>query len=143
MFAEGRPTPEYDRYYSIGQNIGTSRTTAPTGGRQWGHVYDPVDVEGMPFEPAPRGAPYTTVMSWRAHEPIAWNGRVYGQKDVEFAKFEELPRMTSTPLEVAVAGADVPREKLRAQGWRVRDGHDVSLTYDTWIDYVVRVLSIR
>jgi hypothetical protein len=135
--AAGEPTVEYDRYYSIGQNIGTPRSSAPSGGREWAHVYDPVDVERLPFLPAPPDAAYTTVMSWRAHEPIAWNGRVYGQKDVELAKFVTLPELAPAPVEVAIAGDDAPREELRARGWRVRDAHAVSISYDAWLDYLV------
>jgi hypothetical protein len=75
-------------------------------------------------------------MSWKIEPtPPAFDGRVYGGKDVEFERFMDLPQRTAETLEVAVAG-EAPRERLAAAGWRVRDAHEVSATMDTYRDYL-------
>jgi len=136
LAAQGLPLAEYDRYYTVGGNIGTARCAAPTAGKQWRPTFDPVVPELFPLLPPPSDAPYTTVMAWQSHKPIVFGGQTYGQKDVEFVKFEHLPRLTSAPLEIAVAGTNVPREQLRELGWTVRDSHAVTATYDGFVDYI-------
>jgi hypothetical protein len=134
--AAGERLPQFDRYYTVGQNVGTSRSTAPTAGKSWHHVFDPVVIDLFPLRPVPTDAPFTTVMSWQAHSPMEFRGTTYGQKDVEFARFMTLPRRTSGSLEIAVAGKDVPRGRLRECGWRLLDSHEATVTFDSFRDYV-------
>ncbi len=134
--AAGERLPSYDHYYTVGRNLGTAACSAPTAGRRWRPIFDPVLVDLVAPEPPPDGAPFTTVMSWQAHHPIEFEGRTYGQKDLEFAKFEMLPRRTRAPLEIAVAGKEVPTERLLAHGWRVRDAHAVSRSYEDFLRYI-------
>src|SRR5262249_37792290 len=117
-------------------NIGRAGSTAPTAGKTWRPVFNPVVVDLFQGPPAPRDAPFTTVMNWQAHQPLSFQGTTYGQKDVEFQKFLDLPRSTTARLEVAVAGR-VPREKLRACGWLVRSAHDVTDSFDSYRDYIL------
>jgi hypothetical protein len=135
--AAGEVLPEYDAYYSIGQNIGTGASTGPLAGRRWRPVLNPVVPELFATTPAPAGGPFTTVMNWRAHETITFQGRVFGQKDVEFERFAELPTRTEVPLEIAVAGHGVPTDALRAKGWRVRSGHAVTITVEAYYAYIL------
>jgi hypothetical protein len=134
--AAGGKLPRYDVYYTTGMNIGTEHSTVPTLGREWRPILDPVVVGLFDHEPVRVGAPFTTVMNWRSHAPFTAHGITYGQKDVEFAKFTDLPRRTRVPLEIAVAGRDVPTAELRAAGWRVRPAPEVTLTIDSYHDYI-------
>jgi hypothetical protein len=132
--AAGEEVPTYDRYYTVGANIG--RASSPTAGREWNWVVYPVNLDlFQPADPAPDGS-FTTVMNWRAHEPIRWAGKVYGQKDVEFAKFLDLPKRLPVLVEVAVSGKDVPRDALTEHGWRLRDAHAVTKTFDGYRRYM-------
>lgn len=136
--AAGESLPEYDFYYTVGQNIGTDRTPAPTAGRTWRTIYYPVAMQLFEQKPAAGGAPFTTVMNWQSHDPLEFDGRTYGQKDVEFPKFMALPRLTRETLEIAVSGKNVPTEDLSAAGWHVQDGHAVTLSFNSFRDYVAR-----
>jgi hypothetical protein len=84
---------------------------------------------------APHGNAFTTVMNWWSYAEVDRNGRTLGQKDVEFARFLELPRLVDVPLEIAVRGTrkgilpgiegEREPEQLHAgltrHGWRVVD----------------------
>jgi hypothetical protein len=137
--AGGRPLPEYDAYYTYGHNIGTARSTAPTAGVRWRHVFHPVDT--ALYTPTPlrtAGASWTTVMHWRALETVEYAGREYGMKDVQFRHFEDLPARVTVPMEVAVEGASAPVDRLRRSGWRVVPALDATVSYASYHDYLRR-----
>src|SRR5262245_1373787 len=99
----GKPLPQYDFYYTTGRNVGTEKSPLPLAGRRWHPLVDPVVPDLFPVEPPRPGAPFTTVMSWQSFRPRVYDGRSYGHKDLEFARFESLPRRTKVALEVAVS----------------------------------------
>ena len=136
--AAGRSVLAFDHYYTPGKNIGTAASSAPTAGLPWRPLTEPVALELFPLEPAKDEAPFTTVMTWKSFQAREYEGKRYGHKDLEFQKFEELPRLTRVPLEIAVSGHDVPRERLERAGWRVRDANRVSTTFESYADYVRR-----
>jgi hypothetical protein len=75
-------------------------------------------------------------MSWKTDvTPPVIGGRVYGGKNVEFAKVLALPRRSTTALEVALSGA-APRDDLMAAGWRLRDARAVSATPAAYQSYL-------
>lgn len=133
--ANGKILPHFDVYFSNGANIGTAESSAPDAGKTWHHVFNPVDTQSYTFALPPKSGCFTTVMNWQSHAPMHFEGRTFGQKDIEFTRFEDLPRLTSVPLEVAAAG-QVPKERLKTKGWRLRDGHEVTDTYDAYRTYI-------
>ena len=134
--AAGELRGAYDRYYTAGLNVGSEVSSAPTAGLTWGHLLHPVVPELFESGDPGLGAPMTTVMNWTSHAPVEHEGVTYGQKDVEFAKFAALPTEVRAPMELAVAGPDVPRQKLEALGWTVRDAHSVTASFDSFREYV-------
>jgi hypothetical protein len=139
--AGGTPLPEYDAYFTYGHNIGTPRSTAPTAGARWRHVFHPVDTALYPPAPPPaRGASWTTVMHWRALEQVEYAGRVYGMKDVQFRYFEDVPTRVTVPMEVAVEGSAAPVDRLRESGWRVVPALEATVSYASYHDYLRRSL---
>ena len=136
QLAAGEELPRYDFYYTVGSNIGTAKTTAPTAQKEWRSVFHPVVTDLFLAETAHTNAAFTTVMNWQSHQPIDFNGTRYGQKDIEFVKFMDLPRRTAVLLEVAIAGKNVPTTQLMDSGWRVRDAHKVTLSYDSFREYI-------
>ena len=132
----GVPLPSYDVYYTTGRSIGTARSTSPTAGRQWRPLFHPVDIDAFPVSPGRADAPFTTVMNWQSYEPVSYGGQTYGHKDVEFANFMTLPHATDAGLEIAVAGSAVPKGELISAGWRIRDAHQVTLSFDSFAEYI-------
>jgi hypothetical protein len=118
----------FDALFTFGRNIGTSACPVPTGGLEWNHTWQPVDIDAWQPTP-PTREDFTTVMTWRI-ESFATIG---GNKDVEFLKVLDLPGRTKVPLELAVNG---PQGFLREHGWRCVDAFKVSR--DPWVyrDYI-------
>lgn len=131
----GRPEPAFTYYYTNGANVGSSRSTIPTGGVCWRHVFNPVVTELFSGEAPSPDAPFTTVMNWQSHAPVHFDGRSWGQKDVEFQKFLPLPQVSNAKMEIAVAG-DVPVARLEAHGWGVRDGQHVTRSLGAFNRYL-------
>ncbi|MBI2952840.1 MAG: hypothetical protein HYY30_00885 [Chloroflexi bacterium] len=131
----GEQVPLYDRYYSVGRNIGTEKSGAPTAGTEWHPLFHPVAIDLFTPTICLTCAPFTTIMNWQSYENVEYGGRVYGQKDIELNRFLTLPRHTMVPLAVAAAGG-VPRELLSNYGWRVHDAHAVTISFDSFVRYI-------
>jgi hypothetical protein len=132
----GREIQKYDYYATVGRNIGTLRSSAPTAAKCWLHMFHPVVVDLFPYSRPDPMAPFTTVMNWQSHAPIQFGDVTYGQKDVEFDKFLPLPRYTSQKLEVAVSGGKLAEDRLLCHGWHVRAAQDVTLSFDSYVQYI-------
>jgi hypothetical protein len=129
--------PPFNYYYTVGRNVGTPASTAPTAGRSWRPTFNPVLPDLYPVQPPPPGAPFTTVMSWSAHGRLEFEGRVYGARELEFPKFFQLPHFVPAPLELALGmSPHTPVDELRQAGWRLRNGPESTLTFNRWRDYI-------
>jgi hypothetical protein len=133
--AMGRELPCYDFYYTNGAHIGTERSTAPTAGRAWRPVYNPVVTDLFSVQTLPPDASFTTVMNWQAHAPIEFQGKSYGMKDMEFEKFISLPRLVDVPLEISASGS-VPHARLKQAGWRLRYGPETTTSQESYLAYI-------
>ena len=135
--ASGDPFPEYDRYYSNGANLSAPDYAGPLAGRDWRHVWNPVHCPLFAeIGDCPDPAPFTTVMNWQSHKPLEFEGRTWGQKDIEFQKFMELPGRVGVPLEVAIGGGRAPVDVLAAHGWMTRPAHQVTESFGSFLDYI-------
>ncbi len=132
----GQPPPAYDHYYSTGLNVGSEHADLPLLGKRWRTLLDPIVPDLFPVRPAPPDAPFTTVMSWQSMRTRVHRGRSYGNKDLEFERFETLPQRTRVPLEMAVSGRDVPWERLAGIGWKLRNAYRVSTSFEAYSDYI-------
>ncbi len=135
LAASGQAVPQYDHYFTNGLLLGTPGCDAPTAGLTWHPIPNPVDTDFYQPLSQPRTNKLTTVMNWRSHDVIEYDGRTLGQKDVEFERFIGLPGRTDIQMEVAIAG-DAPTKQLESRGWRVRDAHDVTHTLDAYRGYI-------
>lgn len=136
----------HDVFLTFAENIGDPRCAVPTAGLRWLPTRHPIVLDDWPWQRSahgaaqdpPGGAAFTTVMSWRTDMPLpVLDGRTYGGKDVELRKLVDLPRRTSVPLELAVAG-NAPRRELTAAGWRLVDARTVSATPAAYRNYLTQ-----
>ena len=131
----GEPLPDYDFYYTNGHNVGRSNFGAPTAGKEWRWIFNPIDLEIF-ADVVPPGDAFTTIMNWRSHSTFEFDGEQYGQNDVEFEKFMQLPSLCEVPLEVAVTGKRTPTKRLTEAGWSVVDAERVTSSFDSFVGYV-------
>ncbi len=136
LWNTGRARIHFDRYYTVGLNVGTADCSVPTIGMEWRHIVYPVLMDLYPTpQPPPSDASFTTVMTWQAHTDKDFAATGYKQKNAEFLKFLALPARTSTRMELAVGG-DPPNELLEEAGWHVRAAVDVSLSLEAYLAYI-------
>jgi len=140
--ARGRPgfrdrVDAHDVHFSFGERVAES---GPATGHRWRPTRQPVVLDEW-HPAAPRRDAFTTVMNWKAKSrPAVHDGRSYGQKDVEFSRFLDLPgRVAPIVLEVAAnagRGRQAPNDLLRARGWRVVDPEGLCLDFASYRRYV-------
>jgi hypothetical protein len=86
-------------------------------------------------------------MNWSSYDPLTYRNKRYGQKDVEFMKFLELPqRVFPTPLEVALYkprikssrnfAVSVPLDSLETSGWKIVDAAEVCPDFQSYRRYI-------
>ena len=89
----------HDVFFSFGESFSNS---TPITGHNWLPTRQPILLsEWRTKRSRTRG--FTTVMSWTSYKPLIYQRRRFGQKDVEFMRFIQLPSLFSdTSLEVAL-----------------------------------------
>lgn len=117
----------HDVHFSFGESFSA---TIPVTGHSWQSTRQPIVLSE--WRPAtPRREVFTTVMSWTSYQPLSYCGRTYGQKDVEFKHFLELPRQVAPlALEVALGKTyhvnwQMDEDSLlpRVREWTLRNAH--------------------
>jgi len=127
----------HDVHFSFGERLSEH---TPATGHHWRPTRQPIVLsEWRPA--APRRDVFTTILNWSAsNNPPVYRGRTYGQKDVEFDCFLDLPRhVAPTVLELAVQPGkrrQAPLDLLRAHGWRVVDPETVCVDLDSYRAYI-------
>jgi hypothetical protein len=132
-----KPIPHYDKYYTIGMNVGKPGNEIPTNGLDWKYLFNPVNTKLFPRAVPTRSAPYSTIMNWKSYSNVRYNGTVFGQKDLEFEKFIHLPELVDRPMEVAVSGIqNVKRDSLLSIGWSIRNAQSITTTFRSYKTYL-------
>lgn len=132
----------YDRYVTVGLNIGSERCPIPTDGLRWIPTLPPIPLEEWRSEPPDRERwRFTTVSTWRSsHGAVAVRGRMPGLKHHEFRALIELPRhIDGAEFELAldIQEADAADfQALRAHGWQVVQARGVAATAGGFRDYI-------
>jgi hypothetical protein len=127
----------HDFFFTYAERMGRDDCVLPSLGLDWQPTRPPVVLDCWKSEPP--GEKWTTVMTWKNfQETIEHNGVTYGTKEMEFGKVQELPIRVQAPLELAVGGAQAPREAWRALGWLVIESEAISRTAEEYRRYLQR-----
>jgi hypothetical protein len=126
----------HDVHFSFGECLSAQ---VPETGHRWHATRQPIVLAewrpGRPFREV-----FTTVMNWTSYKPVVYGDQSYGQKDLEFMRFQELPSLIApTALEIAVNAGKTrraPRQLLAHKGWRVVDPADVCPDLDSYRQYI-------
>ncbi len=81
----------HDYFFTYAQRHDRSDCPLPTFGLAWYPTRPPVVLDC--WSPRPPASRWTTVMTWNNYpDPVAHGGVVYGSKELEFVRVQELPR---------------------------------------------------
>jgi hypothetical protein len=130
-------------YFTIGETVGQPEAAFPSGGVEWHYTPPCAALDHWHPTPADERAAFTTVSHWYQQDQwmVDAAGPYANDKRAGFAPFLDLPRHTTTPLELALCLADnatdrAERRDLQGRGWHVRDAWAVASTPWEYQHYV-------
>lgn len=121
------------RLFTVGQRIGRSDCAIPTAGLEWVPTLPPVVLDEWPVCSGDPDA-FTSVMNWRGMREIEYQGVRYGQKDIEFPPYLDLPSQTPQRFRIAVIGTEP--EFFATHRWEALRGEIVSRTADSYRAFI-------
>jgi len=131
----------HDRWFTIGETVGTPEARFPDCGRTWLYTPPPLHLPSWPALDSPTSDAYTTISHWWEDRWVCFDGVEYqNDKRTSFLEFIEVPRSSSVPVELATnltEGDEDERVALEANGWRVRDSTEIRLP-SQYREYVQR-----
>lgn len=133
----------HDRHLTYAENIYDADCVIPRMAFDW-QVTRPIASLGAwkeVREAAPAAdAPFSTIMTWDYFRgKLLYKGVDYQTKVPEFEKFHDLPaRLPEVGLELAIGGHKTPVERIRAEGWRLADAQEVTITPSRYMDFIRR-----
>jgi hypothetical protein len=128
----------HDVHFSFGE---CHSDHVPDTGHTWLPTRQPVVLDEWRHQNEARET-FTTIMNWTSYKDLDYEGKTFGQKDREFARFMNLPeRVAPTPIEIAVNAGKTrrtPKQMLERHGWRIADPDQVCPDLDSYRDYIQR-----
>lgn len=119
----------FTAFFTVAENIGRG-ADIPDDGLPWRPTRQPIVLDDWQPSDPPPDAGFSTVMLWDSYPAREFEGRHYGMKSESFEPFIELPSRVSVGMELAVGSASAPIDRLRKQGWSIRDSREP--TRDPW-----------
>jgi hypothetical protein len=128
---------QYDLYFTIGANVGTTRSSLPTCGLQWHHTWNPILTDWWPLKTEINRNRFTTIADWWGQPYLEFEGQVLGPKREEFLKFLTIPHRSGQVVELAleIPVDDKDLDVLRANGWMITSPEEVASVseYRNWV----------
>ena len=112
----------HDFHFTFAENIGRPDCRVPSIGFGWIPTRQPIVMDWWPQATEPPRETWTNVMNWVSYKTCEYGGETWGQKDVEFMRFIDLPASTSQKFEIAMGlgpGKKRPTSLLREKGWEI------------------------
>lgn len=130
----------YSHLFSFGENINAGDCRIPTYGLKWQVTRQPVCLD---YWQQTTGSPdickLSSVMNWSTREKMIYQGEEWGQKDVEFEKFIDLPaKFHGALFELLVTDSSkkLERQRLTEAGWVIRDPLQLVRNTDEYQSYI-------
>lgn len=127
---------EHDLQFSFGESFSSE---VPKTNFRWLPTRQPIVLSEWCPSDESRDS-YSTVMNWTSYNDVKFDGKTYGQKDVEFQKFIDIPsRIAPVKIELALNAGKTrrtPRTKLERSGWRLVDADHVCRDASAYREYI-------
>jgi len=131
----------HDSHFSFGLKLGDADCRVPDTGIRWKKTLQPVALDWWPFVQEAPEDQFTTVMNWASYKPKVWQGEEFGQKDIEFLKFADLPLHTPQRMVIAMGqgiGRKRPTEMLEGKGWTILEPDEVLPDHAAYREFLRR-----
>lgn len=115
----------YNYRFSFGENINENDCLIPRFGLSWGTTRSPICLECWDQTPINFNAPFTTVMNWSTRKKLRYQGKDWGQKDVEFEKLINLPGLyEKAAFKIVLSCSSETSKQLKPElleqhGWKI------------------------
>lgn len=112
----------HDFHFTFAENIGQPDCRIPSAELRWIPTRQPIVLDWWPVAREQPRDVFTTVMNWVSYKGSEFAGETWGQKDIEFMKFVDLPQRSSQKFEIAMGmgpGKKRPTEILRRKRWLI------------------------
>lgn len=116
----------YTHLFSFGENIGKDDCIIPTYNFNWKTTRQPICLqEWANHKPDRINNAFTTIMNWSGRSAMKYKNESWGQKDVEFLKFKNIPCLfPSHPFEVIISFAthaqdSFDKQDIEKHGWKL------------------------
>lgn len=126
----------HNRFFSFGENFGTTDGDIPNDGFLWNSTRQPVITDIWNCNPGNENGKWTTVMQWDSYKVRTYNGKVYGMKSASFDPYLTLPKSINDAIELAIGSASAPRKKLLQEGWLLTDPLTITKTPESYKQYI-------
>ncbi|MEO6546415.1 MAG: hypothetical protein ABIN94_00385, partial [Ferruginibacter sp.] len=127
---------QHNLHFSFGENSGKDSCSIPVDGFNWQPTRQPVFLDAWSFTGGNSGGKWTTVMQWDSYQQREYGGRSFGMKSASFSDYFSLPSMCGEIFELASGSETTPREKLLKAGWQLADPLAITLTPESFQQYL-------
>ncbi|GAC1385587.1 MAG: hypothetical protein NVSMB45_14590 [Ginsengibacter sp.] len=130
----------YSHLFSFGENINKADSRIPTFDLKWCETRQPVCLDfWQNNDPLRKTEALTTVMNWATTRTMKYQQEEWGQKDIEFEKFINVPKIfkkSSFKIIVADNSEKMDYSRLRNFGWEIIDPLDTINTADKYQSFI-------
>jgi len=123
--------------FTFGENIGLATCKIPLLNFKWHTTRQPVCLDLWQNETTISNGAYTSIMNWSGRKKLMYDNKEWGQKDIEFEKFKEVPAsLTDVDFHVVINRplnneSLLNTDELKNLGWTILEpGLTVANTSD-------------
>jgi hypothetical protein len=120
----------HSHLFTFGENINGINCKIPRFGYRWNTTRQPICLHLWDNDQKNHNNSFTSIMNWSGRKKLIYENDEWGQKDVEFEKYKELPsRLRNVDFEVVVnrplnKESDFNPQELKELGWRLLEPQD-------------------
>lgn len=130
--------------FSFGENIGNPDCKIPVSNHEWKSTRQPVCLELWKNENNFNSRAFTTIMNWSGRQKLNYNNEEWGQKDIEFEKFKNIPlHFSDLDFEVVVnkplnKESRFDPDSLEKLKWKILKPQDVVSDAESYKQFILK-----
>jgi hypothetical protein len=134
----------YNHLFTFGENINQPDCKIPTYDLKWTTTRQPICMDHWSnIEKPSKGKPvFSTVMNWATRKNLVYKQEQWGQKNVEFTKFHDIPaRCPDVDFEIVMAVSkdlkkEIQRVTIADYGWKILNPADTIPSAEDYKNFI-------